>query len=359
MSNPNPPPNSSPDFIAGWNARAVADGTAPPAPPPPANVVNVPVGSDLTPILNAAKVGFTYNLAAGEYTVSALATVITDHLKLIGAGSGKTTARIIGKHTGIELRGASPEISGIHFDSAFPLATAGPAKVGFNALHIICVGPNIHDCTCSNVDDFALIEPPSINVAITNCSGDATIRGDFIFSSHDDGLNLTNVTVVSSKQEHGIRFSPTTTNQGTANVVISGCTLSNTDGKESLAIRGAKGPIAIKNCTFGAWVRLGQVAPSGTTPPAFSVGPTTITGCHFTNQSYLALCQGTTTDVSGNAFDGYAHVVGVAVQGPKAIAKIENNVRTAMPGQAYTSAFVQQFTTTAGDVIETGTVEKK
>lgn len=110
MSNPTPPVGMSADYLAGWNARGLADGTMPPPPAPPPVSAPTPLqrwaakvsvsagpyladGLDLAPLIAAAKPGTVFNCTpGGKYTIGSTVTVPSNSSLLFNGATVACTA---------------------------------------------------------------------------------------------------------------------------------------------------------------------------------------------------------------------------------------------------------------------------
>lgn len=348
MSNPTPPANSTPDFIAGWNARAIADGTyvappivpAPPVtPPPPTNVVPIPLGSDLVKALAALKTGQTGQLSAGAYDTPGGITLATSGVKVLGSATGQTTIMKIGKvvDTVIAINSANIEVGNLLFDSDQPLGKPGAAgwngKVGADALVVKGANSVIYDIKSKNVDDIIFLTATSGGAKITNVSATNELRGDGVYIESTQGATLTNVQIPDGSQnEHAIRLDATSgTTTPPRNITFVNCCFANFDNKESLAVRFGWN-ITASGCTFGTWVRGGQGAVPGA-PPNQDCGNMVFTGNHFLVGAFLEINPYSTgCKVDGNTFDLDTNHVGISIAGPGTDCEFSNNVKNPVNG---------------------------
>lgn len=146
MSNPTPPPNASPDFLTGWNARAAADGTAP-TPAPAAPAAPIP----LAPLVAKAKPG-VLDLPKAVYQLTDSCIVAAAQAGLTIKGNGSTLI-CPAQHAAFILQGAHVIVDGFAVDAC-----------------AIFASPQADRCTVSNCQ-IGLAKPGAVAQAVKTGPG--------------------------------------------------------------------------------------------------------------------------------------------------------------------------------------------
>jgi hypothetical protein len=318
--------------------------------------------SDLNALITAAKPGDTITLTAGIYPCP-VPVVINKPVTIAGPAQGSAIVQKVANATApsislFEVTAPNVTLSNLHLDSDKPIASHGPAKVGYYGVTVRGDALHVTGCFIANVDDGIHCGGTNTNTVISGCFFDSSVRGVNVWVA-GKLTTIENSYFGGSQQEHNIRMD----DAGAQGLTIVGCELTNSiSGKETLTIRDslAPGNIKVSGCSFTTgWVRLGAVSPTATVPDNL-VTNMEISDCTFYGGSWLEIDQGVRNlSVVENTFIALSDYVPIHTWGPHITAVIERNTRIAIPGLKITKPMVRLNNLSPTDsVVESGSVEK-
>ena len=373
-----PPAGHSADWDAGWTARDVYEPSPPATGPSTAPTTNpVPTSAkvvEVAALLSGAKDGETIALPlADAYSVTGTPRVLGKSITVDFGGktvyltpaAGASTAIAVGPIYGPSSSGAAFTIRNANF-----LGVARAGTVATNAIVAIRAyspGLTLTACSVDNVNCFLELDRQTVpgkgtdaggadDATVTSCSGGLSIGGDFIFNTCDNS-HIT-CKVLRSLGQHNVRQDVNADGHLPTGNVYDHCELTNTNGKETLAIR--MGDAIVQYCLFHGWARAGQNKAKG----VGSNAKVAWLNCHWDTQikggCQLDCVEGVEFQVIGCQFDAFASDdIAISAGTDTNDLTLTNNVRHVAPaGLTLKYPLCVPVGKPAATVHETGTVVK-
>lgn len=316
--------------------------------------VSIAVGADLA--AEIAKLGANTILllpAGATFDLKAAAVIAQNGITLRATGSG-AAPRIVrtvtpGSYSTLVVTGTNVSIEGIEFDSDHPLLPANNVKVGVYAINVQGKNLFVRNCNFRNIDDALHCNDYASGMVIVNCNCTNELRAYGAYLAAMQDVVILKMTAVGSVCEHIIRL------EGAMNVLVDGCDVNNTDGKETIAIRNGSN-VAVNNNTIRAWTRISQgiSAQPGVYCKQILFAANYYSGLS-PDDAWVALNPGSQTVLfDSNIFDVDANQGCIAVQAPSTGLTFTNNELQLVPGATTCKPLIRPFGNPT--YTETGTI---